>query len=169
MIDLSIRKATLEDAEAIAIINVKTWQCAYRGKMPNEILDSMDVQHKKEGWEEWIKADYPKTYIFVAEVNDMIVGYCYCGGSKGTEDLGEIYSLYVDPEFQGQGVGSALMENAFQFMKKQQFKSAILWVLTSNEPTIKFYEHKGWKNTGETKIDTRWNMELHETKYRIDL
>lgn len=47
---LRITKATAHDCAAIASILVKSWQAAYRGIMPNELLDGLSVQQREEGW-----------------------------------------------------------------------------------------------------------------------
>ena len=39
-----IRLATLEDARKIAEIQVASWQVAYRGILPDEFLDQMNVE-----------------------------------------------------------------------------------------------------------------------------
>ena len=36
---MKIRKAEISDAEAIMKINVETWQQAYRGLMPDDVLE----------------------------------------------------------------------------------------------------------------------------------
>lgn len=39
-----VRKATSEDAPAIAKIHVETWQSVYRGQMPDSLLDNLSIQ-----------------------------------------------------------------------------------------------------------------------------
>jgi hypothetical protein len=41
MLNFKIRDATPADAQGIAIVHVKTWQCAYRGQMPDSLLDGV--------------------------------------------------------------------------------------------------------------------------------
>jgi len=47
---VSIRPAGLDDARAIAEIHVRAWQWAYRGQIPDEILDGLSVEHREQGW-----------------------------------------------------------------------------------------------------------------------
>lgn len=61
------------------------------------------------------------------------------------------------------------MNEALKRLKKDGYKKATLWVLDTNEKTRKWYESKGWKVEGATKIDKRDNFELKETRYTIDL
>lgn len=57
----------------------------------------------------------------------------------------EIKRLYVDPFFQGRGIGSALIEFA------AERGCHCLWALEKNEGAIRFYERHGFARTGERK------------------
>ncbi|MGK3126826.1 N-acetyltransferase family protein [Candidatus Pantoea formicae] len=60
-----------------------------------------------------------------------------------------LHSLYVSPEFQGRGVGSALLEAV-----QQRFTSTgVLKCLMLNEPAQTFYLKHGWQReaTGESE------------------
>lgn len=57
----------------------------------------------------------------------------------------EIKRLYVDPFFQGRGIGSVLIEFA------AERGCRCLWALEKNEGAIRFYERHGFARTGERK------------------
>jgi hypothetical protein len=42
MTSVTVRPATVDDVAAIASVHVRSWQEAYRGQMPDEILDELD-------------------------------------------------------------------------------------------------------------------------------
>ncbi len=77
--------------------------------------------------------------------------------------------IYVHPNFIGTGCGSKLIEEAISLLKQDGYKKATLWVLETNEKTRRWYESKGWKVEGKTKIDKRDLFELKEVRYLIDL
>ncbi len=79
MQDLVIRDATPDDAQGIAIVHVKTWQCAYRGQMPDSLLDGLSVEKRTEGWRTQLQAPPEGRHTFVAEINGAIVGWCTIG------------------------------------------------------------------------------------------
>lgn len=64
----------------------------------------------------------------------------------------ELKELYVDPFFQGQGIGTELMRGFLSEAKKQGMKSAALWVLEENRAARKFYETFGYAPNGERKL-----------------
>ena len=72
----------------------------------------------------------------------------------------EIEKLYVEPQFQSQGIGAALLRFAVQ--KKN---AASLWVLEYNTRGIAFYERNGFRLTGEKILEDEW-VPLLKMEYR---
>jgi hypothetical protein len=48
--DFVIREASIEDAAAIADLHVRSWQAAYRGIVPDVILDGLSVEARRNFW-----------------------------------------------------------------------------------------------------------------------
>jgi hypothetical protein len=48
----TIRPATAEDAAGIAAVHVRSWQVAYRGQLPDALLDSLSVDQRTRWWGE---------------------------------------------------------------------------------------------------------------------
>jgi len=172
MDEVTIRLASLEDALAIAKVHVGTWQCAYRGQIPDSYLDSLDVKKRTEKWHEILKNQGDTNQNYVAVIDRLIVGFCTVGNNRDPDmdpNTGELWGIYVDANFMNQGVGSTLMNKAIEHLKSKNFTKATLWVLTSNEKTRHWYESKGWRVEELTKVDDRGDFQLHETRYVIDL
>jgi len=70
----------------------------------------------------------------VCEVDGRVVGFILWN-----EDW--INHLYVLPEFHGRGIGSALLEAAFEVMQSEVVQ---LWTFQANGGAIAFYESKGF-------------------------
>lgn len=45
-----IRRATPDEAPAIADLSVRAWRAAYRGIVPDEVLDQLSVERRATGW-----------------------------------------------------------------------------------------------------------------------
>ena len=169
---MRVRQAVISDAKAIAKIHVKTWQCAYRGQMPDSHLDSLSVAKRTERWKEILSNPVPKKKDFVAELDGKVVGFVSVGASRDEdmdESTGEIWAMYVDPNNMHKGVGSALMEKSLVHLRSLGFTKATLWVLDTNEKTIKWYVHKGWRKEGKEKIEKEDTFDLREARYIIDI
>lgn len=163
-----IREATVTDAEAIAKIHVETWQCAYRGQVPDSYLDSLTVEKRKVRWTEILSRPVQGSKNFVAIYDRKVAGFCTVGPSRDKDaekSTGELWGIYVDSTQLGNGIGSAMMQSGLQYLVKEGFKNATLWVLTTNNKARQFYEHKGWNVDGQTKVDHRNDFDLHETRY----
>ncbi|MBM3232256.1 GNAT family N-acetyltransferase [Candidatus Pacearchaeota archaeon] len=59
---------------------------------------------------------------------------------------GEVTKVFIDPEYQGRGIGKQLMN----LIEKEAINRGIrkLWLISSL-PAIKFYENLGWKTVGD--------------------
>lgn len=172
MDEVKIRSAEKRDATGIAKVHVGTWQCAYRGQMPDAFLDSLSIEGRTKGWDKILSNSKPETQTFVAEVDNKVIGFCSVGACRDKDmdsTTGEMWAIYVSADSMNKGAGSALHEKGLLYLKDKGFKKAILWVLSSNGKTIKWYEGKGWKADGKTKIDESDGFTLHETRYTIDL
>lgn len=120
-----IREASVADALGIAKVHVRTWKSAYRGLIPNSFLQSMSVEPRAKVWAKDLESPLPKTHTLVAVWDDEIVGFIGVGTARGegTENKGEIFAIYVDPQTQGRGIGSALMRSGIEILAKDHWKS----------------------------------------------
>jgi len=74
-----IRRATIEDAAAIAHVHVESTLATYRGIMPDAHLARVDVGQRERAWRQNL-AD-PGHFVVVAEVDGSIVGFADAGES----------------------------------------------------------------------------------------
>ena len=66
-------------------------------------------------------------------------------------------------------MGSMLMDAALEGLRRLGYRSAFLWVLEDNARARGFYEHGGWRDSHEARIEEIGGKELRELKYAIDL
>jgi ribosomal protein S18 acetylase RimI-like enzyme len=167
----SIRNANINDAERIATIHVKTWQCAYNGHIPDTYLDKLSIQEKTASWQKNLKNPLPDMYAFVIEQAGQVVGWCTAGKSldKDLSNLGQIFGIYIDSDHLGEGLGTKLLNYGLSFLKEKGYKKALLWVLTSNDNSRRFYEKNGWEIEGKTKIEHHDGLELPVTRYITEI
>ena len=86
-----------------------------------------------------------RTSTLVAELpGHRILGFGDCGPSRHRElpYPAEVYTLYVLPDWQDQGIGRRLLIALFDEIAAKGAHSAFLWVLSRN-PTRFFYEAMG--------------------------
>jgi GNAT superfamily N-acetyltransferase len=138
-----IRKATIQDASAIAFVHVRSWQVAYRGQMADEFLDGLDVETRANLWREL--AQDPDKIILVAEDEEGdIVGFSALSPSRDADanpNTAEVTAIYVHPEQWKKGVGRALLSASLDQVRKRGFDHVTLWVLEGNQRARSFYEN----------------------------
>lgn len=146
MIDVSFRPGVSKDAEAIARVHVATWKTAYRGLLPDELLDGMNHVDRIPRWQRTL--DDPQSKVFVAEKSGEIVGFLAVGPSHddGQDGCGELDAIYILETVSGQGIGGKFMTMSDRWMCEQGFSRAVLWVLPTNAGAIRFYEAHGWRD-----------------------
>ncbi len=167
MTSITIRPARADDAHGIATVHVKTWHTAYTGLMPQDLLDSLDIDQRAKHWQEIIQAMKPTKINVVAEHDNQIIGWCTAGTSRDEDapaNSGEVYGIYVLAEHQGSGVGSRLIEAAEKWLVQHKFSRSTLWVLDTNAKSIKWYTSKGYLPDGGTKIEQHNNFQLSEIR-----
>ena len=138
----SVRPAAPRDAKAIAEIHVATWQAAYQGLMPDEVLKAMTIEKRLAYRKEAI--EYSDPQLLVATENDKVIGFVGFDRSRdpGTKSsVGEIWALYVTPAHWRKSAGLALWDGARDGLKEEGCTQVTLWVLLGNEQALEFFEH----------------------------
>src|SRR5258708_4622820 len=120
---MRIRAAKLSDAQTIAEIHVDTWRAAYRGQIPDAVLDSLDVGWRAAFWSERIERD--RSSVFVAEKQGVIAGFCDLIPTRdrdaNPQTVAEIASIYVHPDSWRCGAGRALCASALTEAHRRRF------------------------------------------------
>jgi len=168
---MDIRAATISDAHDIAEVHVASWKGAYRGLMPDSVLDGLSVSKREEMWQRIIGEK--KFQLLVAEHDDRIVGFVNFGSTRDPDaagHTGEILAIYVDPNRWHEGTGRGLLEAALLELKSAGCNEATLWVLDSNSRARVFYERAGFYVDGATKSGIVGNNgKIQEVRYRRPL
>lgn len=165
---MNIRPATLDDPEGLARVHVDTWRAAYRGIVPDATLDGLSYARRAEQWREILLRATGTAITLVAEDDGQVVGFASAGPARmGPESYdGELWGLYVRPEYQGRGLGRQLTVAAAEWLRAVGYRSMLVLVLTDN-PARAFYEHLGGRYVGEASINIG-GADLREAAYGWD-
>ena len=145
---LKIRKATLNDAEAIAKVHVQSWQETYRGHIADSLLDNLSLESRTVMWTDAINNVEDDKHLFVAELHNEIVAFISGGplrnddGSLDTSIETELYALYCLNTYQGLKIGKRLVKQLIDAFVEVGHQKMLVWVLTTN-PSKHFYMHLG--------------------------
>ncbi|MFB5166987.1 GNAT family N-acetyltransferase [Parageobacillus toebii] len=152
---MNIRKATIEDAKAIAAVHVESWKTTYQGIVPSSYLAQLSVSEKEQLWKRGLQQQ--KHYIFVVEEDGNVCGFISGGKNRATQGKkakykGEIYAIYLLKEAQGKGYGTKLVKALVDDFQRERIRSMVVWVLADN-PSRRFYERLGGEKIAEEVVD----------------
>lgn len=139
----AIKAATVADVSAIARVEVDTWRATYAGVLPDRYLVGMSVRLRAASWLRFVTRR-PGDLVVAKNEDGEVVGFGSCGPQR-EPDLrfaGEVFTLYVSPDLQGEGIGRHLLTAMFSRLVRCGLYSGLLWVLAQN-PSRFFYERMG--------------------------
>ncbi len=139
---IEIRQARAADAAAIAQTHDEAWLAAYQGIIPGGELQKLINRRGPQWWDSAIRKG---SRISVLVFGDRIAGYANYGRNRARslQFDGEIYELYLRPEFQGLGFGRRLFAAARRDLVQSGLRSMVIWALSDNEPATGFYRTLG--------------------------
>lgn len=147
MDNLSIRSASLVDANSIANIHVQAWKESYRDILTKDFLDNLSVEKRLQWRKKTLATEDGATKTLIAIKNERIIGFCDIGKNRDTtiNYPGEMYALYLLNAYKKIGIGQQLFNMAINNLHEQHMMPCVAWVLKENSPARRFYE----KNRGQ--------------------
>lgn len=145
---IDIRKAEPGDANAIADVHQVAWRGAYSGMIPHRALTKM-INRRGPDW--WASAIRRSATVLVVEIGGKLAGYATIGRNRARElsQQGEIYELYLRPEYQGIGLGRRLFTAARRKLADLGLSGLVVWALEENAGALAFYEGAGGRDIAE--------------------
>ena len=172
---MELRPALPSDAHDVAAVHVRSWQSAYRGLLPDDVLAGLSIPDREQFWSDVLTARPPYTRTVAATIAGVIVGFAATGpplvpADRADPTVGDLYALYVAPDVWRRGIGTQLHAAALDRLRSCGFTHAGLWVLDTNERALRFYYRHGWTDTGRSQLDRGpGDTELHERRLHRNL
>ena len=131
-----IRKAV--EADLVQLTKLVEQYRDFYQQQPNSQTSSFLLERLKNN----------ESVIFVAQVDENLVGFTQCYPSFSTVSVSTVWllnDLFVDPNHRGKGIASKLMQAAEEAAKSAGASRIWLRTAHTNEPAQKLYESRGWK------------------------
>jgi [ribosomal protein S18]-alanine N-acetyltransferase len=138
---------TMTDADRTGVANVgySSWLA---NRHYQEWFDPA-VENRARNWlREWVKN--PKCDIVVCVADGAVIGWGARDNYEQTgcgRDLDYISDLWVGPEAQGLGIGSAILTQLFERMRADGLRRARIEVAQANLRAIDLYVRQGFRET----------------------
>jgi L-amino acid N-acyltransferase YncA len=169
---MPVRAAAPADALSIASVQVESWRTAYRGRLPDDVLDGLSVERRVEAWSGVIAAREPASAVLLLEQDGVVEGFAHVGAARDSDvgpEVGEVSAIYLRPTIWHRGFGRELMAAALRHLAEAGFTSAILWVLDTNDRARRFYEAGGWWRDGTERTEQIAGARVDEVRYVYDV
>lgn len=154
MTPVAWRRATEEDAEALAYLGAATFLATFAFDHPGKpLLDHLRGEHSAKYYARALAQ--PDTSIIIGETPlGAPVGYAMVTAPSHPDitrdgDI-ELKRIYLLGPWQGGGNGKALLDRAFNLARDRGATRLLLAVYESNERAVDFYTRAGFVPVGET-------------------
>jgi len=146
-IDFKIRKMQPEDTKHVQDVAKKSWNSTYKDIIPLEIQENF-LKTAYNG--NMMAKRLEQSYLFIAEVKGKIVGFANFSSVKEEGQI-DLLAIYLYAEYQGQGIGSALLNEGIK--KVDNAKEIRVNVEKDNHIGMDFYKTKGFEIMNEFDED----------------
>lgn len=124
------------------------WRDAYSNIFPKEVFDARD-EHREERARGFSVEKFlgERKTAYVAECEGKLVGMMFGTLDSDYElfknDYADLVVLYIDPNFQGKGIGRKLKDIFVEWAKEKNADKYVIGVLKDNTKARKVYEAWG--------------------------
>lgn len=135
---VSIRWSSDADAADLADVHRAAWRNAYAGIIPGITLERMISRRGARWWRRMHDRGFRARAL---DCGKTLAGYATLGRSRlpGAVGTGEIYELYLLPEYQGCGLGRLLFSDSRRELAAHRLDRLTIWALADNEIACRFY------------------------------
>jgi GNAT superfamily N-acetyltransferase len=171
---IDVRHADPGDADVLADVHVASWRVAYRGVIPDAVLDSPALDDaRRAGWRRQLvdRGGFPPAgwdddnEIFAGALDGRVVGFGHVGREWDGEAASSSDDHRSDPDGPGGAAAATPTGELYGFYVhpdawgtgladalierchdalRRRFDAASLWVLRDNPRARRFYERHGW-------------------------
>jgi len=149
----TLRRATVDDAQALSTLATRTFVDTFGHLYPREDLEPFLAETYSIEAQRALLTN-PDLAIWLLEQNATPVGYALAGPCAlphpdASADDGELKRLYVIKPLQGQGLGVHLMQAAMGWLLRGGPRTLWLGVWSENTGAQRFYARYGFSKAGE--------------------
>ncbi len=149
---LTLRPMNEADRDAVGSAGFAAWRSS--GAFDDSYLDPAVIERVRGEFAGF--AGSPTGDVVVAEVDGVVVGWGARAGAPG-----DISDLWVDPRWQGNGIGAAIIGHLIEKMRAQNISLATISTHAKNHAAIRLYQRCGF--------DIAWRGVAWSDSMKVDL
>ena len=140
----TVEQAGPADAAALAELHYLSHTTSFAAFASPDWVASRRLDDYRRQWRDFFARQAPGSRAWAARIDGRLAGMVKVAPEPEPE-LAQLTSMHVHPDFQGRGIGRALLETAVEFMRESGYRSAILGVIQANGKARGLYESAGWQ------------------------
>ncbi len=153
---VDVRRATLDDAEALALVAAASFLETFAGVLDGRaIAEHCKRAHSPTAYAEWLANPDAALWLAEAQIGRAPVGYALLAppdlAAATPGDL-ELKRIYLLGRAQGSGVGRMLMEATIAEARRRSASRLLLGVYAGNTSAIAFYQKSGFQQVGDRRF-----------------
>ena len=154
MSDVSLRDAEPADAAAVAVV--------YNQGIEDRLATLETETRSAEERRRWLAARGPRHPVLVAEVDGKVVGWGSLNAFNPRPAYDHVadFSVYVEREWRGRGVGHRLLEALIARGRELGYHKLVLAAFPFNAAGVALYRRLGFTEVGvyreQGRLDGRW-------------
>jgi GNAT superfamily N-acetyltransferase len=147
----TIRPAREADLQTLGVLGATLMRVHYAFDR-QRFLPPGDTPEQGYSWFLGTQLDEEDVVVFVAELDEQVVGYVYAGleplsWKELRGPAGFIHDVVVTDRFRDHGVATALLEAALAWLRERGAPRVILWTAEQNATAQRLFARLGFRRT----------------------
>ena len=155
VVAMKIRKAKKSDSSSLAALSIEVWVGTYLKRGVNAVFAEFALTEFTPEKMAARIADAAR-FVLVSENDEGVDGFIEVSRRRQAPVSGgpktELSTFYVQPRHHGKGIGTGLLNAAFQHCREDGIHAIWLATNAGNDPAIAFYLGHGFEKIGETQF-----------------
>lgn len=173
MDNILIRKVNNDDAAFFIDFVTYVWKDAYKDILAEDVF--LDMENRRDKRIEKFSSKYycgDDRICLIAFDDSKVVGIMFgrlVSGYPSFEEFSDLEALYIDPKYQGMGIGSRLKNEFVSWAKEKGSSRFVIGVLKDNLKARKVYEAWGGSLSNKEHDFVLLNVPYKEVFYTYNL
>lgn len=156
--EISLRRASVDDASALAIVGAGTLLESFAGLVDGQALLLQCAKvHSETSYREYFSKPETAVWLAILQPGDAPIGYVMLTAPDLpsidiTSDDIEVKRIYLFARFQGSGGGKLLLNQAVTAARETGKGRLLLGVNAENQLALSFYYRNGFEKVGTRKF-----------------
>lgn len=155
---ISLRRASVDDASALAIVGAGTLLESFAGLVDGQALLLQCAKvHSETSYRNYFSKPETAVWLAILQPGDAPIGYVMLTAPDLpsidiTPDDIEVKRIYLFARFQGSGGGKLLLNQAITAAREAGKRRLLLGVNAENQLALSFYYRNGFEKVGTRKF-----------------